>query len=140
MLALRWCDVDLAAGILRVRQTVYEGQFDTPKTKRSRRVVPLSLIAVQILRLQKQGSGVSLIRPLGHGNCALSAEPAQPAVPADSRKAWAEGFQLALAAACHGELARCRGCSPWHSADSARAHFIGGNARALHPCGLIGVA
>jgi integrase len=61
MLALRWCDVDLTAGILRVRQTVYEGQFDTPKTKRSRRVVPLSPIAVQILRLQKQGSGASLI-------------------------------------------------------------------------------
>jgi integrase len=61
MLALRWCDVDLTAGTLRVRQTVYEGQFDTPKTKRSRRVVPLSPIAVQILGLQKQGSGTALI-------------------------------------------------------------------------------
>ena len=46
---------------LRVRQTVYEGQFDTPKTKRSRRVVPLSPIAVQILGLQRQGSGTALI-------------------------------------------------------------------------------
>ena len=36
MLALRWCDVDLTTGTLRVRQTVYQGQFDTPKTKRSR--------------------------------------------------------------------------------------------------------
>jgi integrase len=61
MLALRWCDVDLAAGTLRVRQTVYERQFDTPKTKRSRRVVPLSPIAVQVLGLQKQGSGTTLI-------------------------------------------------------------------------------
>jgi integrase len=61
MLALRWCDVDLTAGMLRVRQTVYEGQFDTPKTKRSRRVVPLSPIAIQILGLQKQGSGTALI-------------------------------------------------------------------------------
>jgi integrase len=60
MLALRWCDVDLTAGTLRVRQTVYEGQFDTPKTKRSRRVVPLSPIAVQILGL-RQGSGTALI-------------------------------------------------------------------------------
>jgi len=49
------------AGTLRVRQTVYEGQFDTPKTKRSRRVVPLSPIAVQILGLQRQGSGTALI-------------------------------------------------------------------------------
>jgi integrase len=61
MLALRWCDVDLIAGTLRVRQTVYEGHFDTPKTKRSRRVVPLSPIAVQILSLQKQGNGTVLI-------------------------------------------------------------------------------
>jgi integrase len=61
MLALRWCDVDLTTDILRVRQTVYEGQFDTPKTKRSRRIVPLSPIALQILSLQKQGSGTSLI-------------------------------------------------------------------------------
>jgi len=61
MLALRWCDVDLVAGTLRVRQTVYEGQFDTPKTKRSRRVLPLSPIAVQIFGLQKQGSGTALI-------------------------------------------------------------------------------
>jgi integrase len=61
MLALRWCDVDLIAETLRVRQTVYEGHFDTPKTKRSRRVVPLSPIAVQILSLQKQGNGTVLI-------------------------------------------------------------------------------
>jgi integrase len=61
MLALRWCDVDLTTGTLRVRQAVYQGVFDTPKTKRSRRVVPLSPIAVQILGLQKQGSGTALI-------------------------------------------------------------------------------
>jgi integrase len=61
MLALRWCDVDLTARTLRVRQTVYQGVFDTPKTKRSRRVVPLSPIAVQILGLQRLGSGTALI-------------------------------------------------------------------------------
>jgi integrase len=61
MLALRWCDVDLIAGTLRVRQTVYQGVFDTPKTKRSRRVVPLSPIAIQIFGLQKQGSGTVLV-------------------------------------------------------------------------------
>jgi integrase len=69
MLALRWCDVDLIAGTLRVRQTVYQGVFDTPKTKRSRRVVPLSPVAVQILD-----------------------QPAQSAVQAGGRKAWAEGL------------------------------------------------
>ena len=42
--ALRPYDGDLTAGRLRTRQAVYEGQFDTPKTKRSRQVVPLSPI------------------------------------------------------------------------------------------------
>jgi integrase len=57
--------------------------------------VPLSPIAVQILRLQKKGGGVSLIFRSATGNCTLSAEPLQPAVSADGGKAWAEGFQLA---------------------------------------------
>jgi integrase len=42
LLALRWQDVDLEAGVLRVRRTVYEGHFDEPKTQTSARVVPLS--------------------------------------------------------------------------------------------------
>lgn len=41
LLALRWRDVDLEIGCVRVRQTVYEGRFDDPKTRRSRRTVPL---------------------------------------------------------------------------------------------------
>jgi integrase len=92
MLALRWCEVDLTSGTLRVRQTVYEGQFDTPNTKRSRRVVPLSPIAVQILGLQKQGSGTALIfssatgTPLGRRNLLNSA------VQPDCCKARTEGF------------------------------------------------
>ena len=31
LLALRWRDVDLEIGCIRVRQTVYAGQFDDPK-------------------------------------------------------------------------------------------------------------
>ena len=40
LLALRWHDIDLERGCLRVRQTVYEGRFDDPKTRRSRRRYP----------------------------------------------------------------------------------------------------
>jgi len=40
LLALRWGNVDVDARLLRVCQTVYEGHFDTPKTKRSARIVP----------------------------------------------------------------------------------------------------
>jgi integrase len=48
-LALRWRDIDLALGWLRVRQTVYEGRFDDPKSKRGKRTVPLGAKAIEIL-------------------------------------------------------------------------------------------
>jgi integrase len=48
-LALRWCDVDLESGTIRIRQTVYEGHFDEPKTKRSNRTIPLGPKGLAIL-------------------------------------------------------------------------------------------
>lgn len=53
LLALRWQDVDLDAGVLQVRRTVYEGHFDEPKTKHSNRVVPLGPKALSILIARK---------------------------------------------------------------------------------------
>jgi integrase len=67
LLALRWSDIDLTAKTLRVRQTVYNGVFDTPKMKRSNRVVPLSPSTVEILERQKKGSGNALIFSSGVG-------------------------------------------------------------------------
>jgi len=49
VLALRWPDVDLASGKIRIRQTVYEGHFDEPKTKRSNRTIPLGPWGLAIL-------------------------------------------------------------------------------------------
>jgi integrase len=49
LLALRWQDVDLSAGLLRVSRTLYEGHFDEPKTRSSNRTVPLSAKGVEIL-------------------------------------------------------------------------------------------
>jgi integrase len=49
LLALRWQDVDLEAGFLRVNRTLYEGHFDEPKTRSSIRTVPLSAKGVEIL-------------------------------------------------------------------------------------------
>ena len=49
LLALRWRDVDLEIGCVRVRQSVYEGKFDDPKTRRSKRTVPLGNRGVEIL-------------------------------------------------------------------------------------------
>lgn len=49
VLALRWRDGDLESGKIRIRQTVYEGHFDEPKTKRSNRTIPLGPKGLAIL-------------------------------------------------------------------------------------------
>ncbi len=47
--ALRWCDVDTDHECLTVRQAVYEGRFDTPKTQAGVRQIPLGAAALQLL-------------------------------------------------------------------------------------------
>jgi integrase len=42
LLALRWRDIDWAAGRLRVRRSYVRGEFGTPKSKRASRSVPLA--------------------------------------------------------------------------------------------------
>jgi len=49
LLALRWKSVDLGAQTLRVTATVYEEHFDTPKTKRSVRAIPLGPKTLSVL-------------------------------------------------------------------------------------------
>ena len=41
LLALRWRNVDLKSGVLHVKETIYDGHFDEPKSKSSHRVIPL---------------------------------------------------------------------------------------------------
>src|SRR5581483_7708312 len=53
LLALRWQNVDLGLGILRVTESVYDGHFDDPKTPESERSIPLATKAVQILAGRK---------------------------------------------------------------------------------------
>jgi integrase len=50
ILALRWGRIDLGAGKLRVEETCYKGKFGTPKTRASRREVPLTPGVVQALQ------------------------------------------------------------------------------------------
>jgi integrase len=50
LLALRWEDVDLDRGILHVRRALSNGEFTTPKTKRSRRRIDLSVGSVAALQ------------------------------------------------------------------------------------------
>jgi len=57
LLALRWQDINFDTRHISVRQTVYEGHFDVPKSKRSKRTIPVTPVAVGILEsLRKPGA------------------------------------------------------------------------------------
>jgi integrase len=51
LLALRWGSVDLKARLLRVVETVYDGHFDKPKTKRGMRTIPIGAQTAAILNV-----------------------------------------------------------------------------------------
>jgi integrase len=51
LLALRWKCVDLDGRTLRVAETVYDGHFDTPKSQRSARLIPLAVEACAALKM-----------------------------------------------------------------------------------------
>ena len=55
LLALRWGNVDLQRRLLRVAETVYDGHFDQPKTKRSTRTIPIGAETVKILTALRPG-------------------------------------------------------------------------------------
>jgi integrase len=67
LLALRWQDVDLQNGFLSVRQTVYEGHFDEPKSKRR---IPLGPKCVEILAALRptEAAPSSLVFPARNGS------------------------------------------------------------------------
>jgi integrase len=54
LLALRWQDIDLLKGFLSVNQTVYEGHFDEPKSRGSKRRIPLGPQCAEILAAWKR--------------------------------------------------------------------------------------
>ena len=53
LLALRWKHVDLIHDVIHVRETVHEGRFGSPKTKSSRRDVPMSQPVREALMVQR---------------------------------------------------------------------------------------
>ncbi len=50
LLALRWSSLDLEVGTLSVRESVYEGKFQGPKTQRALRTIPLGPCAVKAIK------------------------------------------------------------------------------------------
>jgi integrase len=54
MLALRWSDVDLEAGTLRINRALSNGELATPKTPRSRRKIELSNTTCAALKVHRK--------------------------------------------------------------------------------------
>jgi integrase len=54
LLALRWSALDLDGGTLAVRESVFEGKFQPPKTQRARRTIPLGPRAVAVLKRHRE--------------------------------------------------------------------------------------
>lgn len=62
LLALRWGNVNLQSRVLRVKETVYDGHFGTPKTKRSLRAIPIGDSATAVLSgLQPQQPNANVL-------------------------------------------------------------------------------
>src|SRR5262249_2573860 len=54
LFALRWRHIDETSQVLRIREAVYEGVFDTPKTEASQRDIPLGAGALSLIAEWKQ--------------------------------------------------------------------------------------
>jgi integrase len=54
LFALRWRNIDEEAKVLTVREAVYDGTFDTPKTEAGSRQLPLSDSALRLIGEWKQ--------------------------------------------------------------------------------------
>ncbi|PYT89391.1 MAG: hypothetical protein DMG36_22420 [Acidobacteria bacterium] len=56
ILALKWTRLDFLRGNVEVSETFSNVQFGTPKTRSSRRVIPMSSVLREALELHRRGS------------------------------------------------------------------------------------
>ncbi|MHB8492216.1 MAG: tyrosine-type recombinase/integrase, partial [Solirubrobacteraceae bacterium] len=94
--ALRWRDVDWAAGVIRVRRTYSRSQWGTPKSRRSSRAVPMADRLAAELERQFQRSAFQ-------GDDDLALPHPQTGNPYDARK-MLKRFYEAMRAAALGHL------------------------------------
>jgi integrase len=68
LLALRWSALDLNIGTLAVRESVFEGKFQAPKTMKALRTIPLGSHAVAVLSQHRDASSRTGPNDLVFGN------------------------------------------------------------------------
>jgi integrase len=56
LLALRWRTVDLKTGTLRIEESVYEGQIQSPKSEKGTRILPIGPLTRWLLEGHRQRS------------------------------------------------------------------------------------
>jgi len=59
ILALRWKRVDLLQGTIEVAESYSDGEFGSPKTRSSNRVIPMSGLLREVLETQRAGAGMN---------------------------------------------------------------------------------
>lgn len=68
ILALRYSDIDCINRTIRIDRSVWQGTFGEPKTRRSRRTIPISAkLALRIAAMSEMHAPDSLILPTGKG-------------------------------------------------------------------------
>lgn len=96
LLALRWSDIDFAAGALRVEQSVEETgaglRFKAPKTAKSRRRVPLPELTLAALRRHKVAQDAQRLK-LGpayqaDGDLVFAGPDGRPWFPSNFERTW----------------------------------------------------
>jgi integrase len=123
MLALRWGNIDVKARMLRVCETVYEGHFDRPKTKRSVRTIPIGKETAEIL--------VRVCPALAEPTALVFATREAQTREARSEDAWAYRCDVASAEAQLRNDARWSGNAGGDDAIPARTFRTGNHARDL---------
>jgi integrase len=68
LLALRWSALDLDGGTLAVRESVFEGTFQPPKTQKAVRTIPLGPHAIAALRSHRERAARRVSTDLVFGN------------------------------------------------------------------------
>ena len=90
--ALRWRDVDWAAGVIRVRRNFTRGQFGTPKTRRSVRAVPMAKrVAAELKRHHgsaRYAGDDDLVFGASEYGSAIRRIPDEEAIPCSFGKRW----------------------------------------------------